>query len=149
MSPDTASKITTDHEAIRGWAEARGARPALKSDDDREAGAVRLDFARSRANPELPQISWEEWFAGFDRSKLALLYQEQTACGELSNFCKLVRREKADEVASAVGGRGRSAARKKAPRRRTSEPVRPTRKSSGGRPRSPGEHSSDAETSTA
>ena len=147
MSPDTASKITTDHEVIRRWAEARSAKPAMKGDDDRDPGTVRLDFARPRGRGPLPEMSWEEWFAKFERSRLALLYQEQTASGELSNFCKMVRREKADEVASAVGGRGRSAARKGAARPHAAEHNHVTIKASGTRRRSPRKHSGDAEIS--
>jgi hypothetical protein len=114
MSPKTASKLTTDHDAIRCWAEQRDAKPAMcsarKSDDD--PGTVRLAFPGSR-DQSLKEISWNEWFVKFERSKLALLYQEQTADGERSNFYKIVRREIADQVESAVGGRGRSAARRK------------------------------------
>jgi hypothetical protein len=115
MVASTSSRITTNHDAIRCWAEQRGAKPAivLAGKVDHDPGTVRLEFPGSRDN-SLREISWEEWFAKFDRSKLALLYQEQTADGERSNFCKMVRREKADEVESAVGGRGRSAAQRAA-----------------------------------
>ena len=113
MVASTSSRVTTNHDAIRCWAEQRDAKPVVvlagKVDDD--PGTVRLEFPGSRDNA-LKEIAWEEWFAKFERSKLALLYQEQTADGERSNFCKMVRREKADEVESAVGGRGRSAARR-------------------------------------
>jgi hypothetical protein len=40
-----------------------------------------------------PPISWDDWFAKFDESGLALLFQEETAGGERSNFNKLVKRE--------------------------------------------------------
>ena len=117
MSPKTASKVTTDHDAIRCWAEQRGAKPVVvlagKVDDD--PGTVRLEFPGSR-DDALKEIGWEDWFVKFERSKLALLYQEQTADGERSNFCQIVRREKADQVQSAVGGRGRSATRRGSPR---------------------------------
>jgi hypothetical protein len=117
MVASTSSRVTTDHNAIRCWAEQRAAKPVVvlagKVDDD--PGTVRLEFPGSRDNA-LKEISWQEWFAKFERSKLALLYQEQTADGERSSFCKFVRREVADQVESAVGGRGRSAARRGSPR---------------------------------
>ena len=108
MPPKTTSKVTTDHDAIRCWAEQRDAKPAMCSarNNDDDPGTVRLEFPGSR-DQALKEISWNEWFAKFERSKLALLYQEQTADGEPSNFYKMVRREVADQVESAVGGRGR------------------------------------------
>jgi hypothetical protein len=114
MSPKTTSKVTTDHDAIRCWAEQRNAKPTVCSarNNDDDPGTVRLEFPGSRDNG-MKEISWDQWFAKFERGKLALLYQEQTADGERSNFYKMVRREIADQVESAVGGRGRSAARRK------------------------------------
>jgi hypothetical protein len=113
MVASTSSRITTDHDTIRCWAEERGAKPVVifagKADDD--PGTVRLEFPGSR-DKSLREIGWDEWFQKFDRSRLALLYQEQTADGERSSFCKIVHREKADEVEDALGGRGRSAARR-------------------------------------
>ncbi|MBV8937003.1 MAG: hypothetical protein JO095_14515, partial [Alphaproteobacteria bacterium] len=44
----------------------------------------------------LEEISWEEFFEKFDESELALLYQEETARGQRSNFNKLVGRETAE-----------------------------------------------------
>jgi hypothetical protein len=117
MVASTSSRITIDHDAIRCWAEERGAKPAVifagKADDD--PGTVRLEFPGSR-DTSLREIGWDEWLQKFDRSRLALLYQEQTANGERSSFCKMVHREKADEVENALGGRGRSAARRGSPR---------------------------------
>ncbi len=112
----TSSRITTDRDAIRCWAEERGAKPVLIArGSDGDPGTVRLEFAESRDNSSR-DIGWEEWFEKFDRSKLALLYQEQTANGERSSFYQMVHRKKADEVENAVGGRGRSAARRGSPR---------------------------------
>lgn len=124
MVASTSSRITTDHDAIRCWAEERGAKPvevARGHDDD--PGTVRLEFPGSRDN-SLREIGWDEWFQKFDRSQLALLYQEQTANGEHSSFCQIVRREKAEEVENALGGRGRSAARRRPPRAEKSSPAR-------------------------
>jgi hypothetical protein len=111
MSASTSSKVTTDHDAIRHWAEERGAKPVLAATSDGDPGKVRLDFPGSR-DTSLRETSWDEWFLQFDKSNLALLYQQHTPDGEHSCFCKIVRREKADEVERAVGGRGRSASRR-------------------------------------
>ena len=46
-----------------------------------------------RAEDKLQPISWEEWFEKFDERKLALVYQEETADGEKSNFNKLISRD--------------------------------------------------------
>lgn len=93
----SSSKTTTDHDTIRKWAEARGARPATvkgtaKND---EAGVIRLNFP-GYDEDRLEDISWDEWFEKFDENKLALLYQEETAGGQQSNFNKLVSRKTAE-----------------------------------------------------
>jgi hypothetical protein len=115
MVASTSSRITTDHDAIRRWAEERGAKPVqVARGHDGDPGTVRLEFPGSR-DASLREIGWEDWFQKFDRGQLALLYQEQTAGGDRSCFCQFVHREKADEVEEAVGGRGRSAARRRSP----------------------------------
>ena len=94
------SKTTTDHETIRGWAEERGGKPAVvRSTRARsDPGILRLEFpgAPNADDEALEQISWDEWFKKFDAANLALLYEEQMASGETSNFNKLVKRETAE-----------------------------------------------------
>lgn len=86
----TSAKTTTDHETIRRWAEERGGRPArVKGTGGKDdAGMLRLDFGDR--DPQLEEISWEEFFQKFDESDLAFLYQEETASGEESRFSKFV-----------------------------------------------------------
>lgn len=100
------AKWTTDHEVIRTWAEERGARPtAVKgTGGDVDPGIIRLDFPGYSGEGKLEPISWDEWFAKFDESELALLYQEETAEGEKSNFNKLVKRSTAEERGEEEGG---------------------------------------------
>ena len=114
MPPCTTSKVTTDHEEIRRWAEERGARPSavIRTGSDDDPGTIRLDFPGYRGAGSLEEISWDEWFKKFDEQGLALLYQEQTAAREKSNFNKIVSRETVEEVKQEVGGRGRSASDK-------------------------------------
>ncbi len=124
MVANTSSRITTEHDAIRRWAEERGAKPVLAAKSDGQRASVGLEFHGSRDTLSR-EISWDEWFHRFDKSKLALLYQQQTADGERSNFCEIVPCEKAEEVEQAVGGRGRSAIRRGKPRETKSVSLRP------------------------
>ena len=93
------SKTTQDHDEIRKWAEARGGKPAdVASTETKEgAGIIRIEFPGAvHANDSaLKEISWEEFFAKFDASGLALVYQEQTADGATRNFNKLIHPENA------------------------------------------------------
>jgi hypothetical protein len=115
MAVSTKSKVTTNHEEIRRWASARGGYPTAISIPKRgdTAGLIRISFPGDREQGSRDEISWDEWFKKFDEAELALLYQEHTAGGEHSNFNKLVSRESVDEVEFAVGGKGRSASRRR------------------------------------
>ncbi len=94
------SRVTTDHDEIRQWAEARKAEPACVrgTGGKGDIGMLRLDFSGYTGETSLEHISWDEWFEKFDERKLALLFQEETAGGEKSNFNKIVSRETADAV---------------------------------------------------
>jgi hypothetical protein len=133
MVANTSSRITTEHDAIRRWAEERGAKPVLAAKSDGQRASVGLEFPGSRDTLSR-EISWDEWFHRFDKSKLALLYQQQTADGERSNFCEIVPCEKAEEVEQAVGGRGRSAIRRGKPRETKSVRLRPAGEAGGSSP---------------
>src|SRR5437762_8720146 len=106
----TGSKTITDHDEIREWAEERGANPACvrETGGQGDIGMLRLEFPdQPGANDEkLEPIEWDEFFDKFDERNLALLVQNTTASGEMSNFNKLVSRETAADVAA---GRKRTA----------------------------------------
>jgi hypothetical protein len=87
------AQVTTDHDAIRRWAEERGGRPASVRDTGggSEAGILRIDFEPATAEG-LELISWEEFFAKFDKEKLGFLHQDKTADGSTSRFHKFVAR---------------------------------------------------------
>jgi hypothetical protein len=91
------ASVTTDHDKIKEWAEARGGEPATVRDteEDGEAGILRLDF--DPPDEDLEKISWEEFFEKFDDADLAFLYQEKTASGKTSRFHKFVDRSSADD----------------------------------------------------
>lgn len=86
---------TRDHETIRRWAEERGGSPATvkATMEDEHAGLLRIDFPDYSGEESLEHVSWEEFFDKFDAEELDFLYQDETAEGELSRFCKFVRAE--------------------------------------------------------
>jgi hypothetical protein len=102
------ANVTTDHEEIRKWAEARGGKPAcVKGTGGRgDTGLLRIEFPARGRDENLQEISWDEFFKKFDDQGLAFLYQERTASGRPSRFNKLVSRETADKI-----GTGRSSSR--------------------------------------
>ena len=95
------SKTTQDHETIQKWAEARGGHPACVrgTGGKDDIGLLRIEFPKARhANDQkLEEIEWEEFFDKFDERGLALVYQEKTASGEVSNFNKLIHAESGEE----------------------------------------------------
>ena len=73
-----------------------------------DIGILRLDFPGFTGEDKLEEIEWDEWFEKFDERGLALLYQEETAAGEKSNFNKIVSRETAEEAESKSHGKSAS-----------------------------------------
>ncbi|HWV55908.1 MAG TPA: hypothetical protein VNZ57_00425 [Longimicrobiales bacterium] len=112
--------LTTDHDRIREWVEARGGWPSTVASTYRpdDAGLIRLDFPGYKGDGDsLKRISWDEWFAKFDENDYVLLYQETLASGEQSNFNRILSRETAEGTTGAewqgerrAAGRGRKAA---------------------------------------
>jgi hypothetical protein len=93
----SSSRVITDHEEIRHWAEERGAKPATvkSTTGEDDVGVIRLDFPGYSGEGTLEEISWEQFFEKFEQAELALIVQDATAEGERSNFNKLVSRNKA------------------------------------------------------
>src|SRR4051794_1204629 len=90
-----SGKMTTDHEEIQQWVEARGGHPATVKrtvKGNQSAGVLRIDFPGFSGEQTLEAISWDEWFRVFDERRLAFLYQDRTAGGKPSRFNKLVCR---------------------------------------------------------
>jgi hypothetical protein len=94
------AQVTTDHDEIRKWVEARSGRPAaVRSTRSKDGtGIIRIEFPNApiAKDDNLEEITWDEFFEKFDEPNLALLYQEETASGQRSNFNKLVGRETAE-----------------------------------------------------
>jgi hypothetical protein len=94
------SRVTTDHETIRKWAEARGGKPATvkRTENDEGVGVLRIDFPGYSGTSSLEEITWDEFFAKLDEKQLAFLYQDTTSSGEESRFFKLVSRNTAEHI---------------------------------------------------
>jgi ferritin-like metal-binding protein YciE len=110
-----ASMAMTDHDEIRQWAEARGAKPACVKGTGKggDTGMIRLDFPGYSGAESLQPISWDDWFQKFDEQDLALLHQEKTAGGQKSNFNKLISRGTAKGGSTSTGAaKSRKAARR-------------------------------------
>lgn len=90
------AKVTTDHDAIRRWAEERDGRPATvaataEDGTDDRPGVLRIDFGPERAEG-LRLLSWDAFFEKFDAEKLGFLHQDRTSGGGISRFHKFVDR---------------------------------------------------------
>ena len=101
----SGSRMVTDHEEIKTWAEERGAYPTCVrgTGDKDDTGMIRLDFPGYTGEDKLQPISWDDWFEKFDEKNLALLVQDKTARGQKSNFNKLVSREAPARTRTARG----------------------------------------------
>jgi hypothetical protein len=97
--------MTTDHDQIREWAEARGGKPSCVrgTGGQGDTGMIRLDFPGFSGKNSLQEITWGEFFEAFDDNNLALLYQDKTKGGKPSRFNKLVSRERAEDGATHKG----------------------------------------------
>ncbi len=111
------SKTTQDHDEIRKWAEARGAVPAdvASTESEDQTGILRFEFpkAKNANDSKLQEVSWDDFFEKFDRSGLALVYQDVTADGEKSNFNKLVYPEDKKASKDAKTAKATSSSAKK------------------------------------
>ena len=125
-----SSRVITDHDEIRRWAEERDASPACvrRTGGGGDIGMIRLDFPGYTGEQSLEHIDWDEWFQKFDESNLALLVQDQLVSGERSNFNKLIGRETAkrrsegDYRASRHEGGKRTGSSRSTSRRSASAP---------------------------
>ncbi len=98
------AEVTTDHVAIRKWAEGKGGKPAAvaRTHQGGDVGIVRIMFpeAPQTEHDALTEISWDEFFEKFEESKLALLYDEGSMFSKLVGRDTVARRQKGDSKAS-------------------------------------------------
>ena len=98
--PDHKARFTDNPRVIRRWAEERGGKPATVKATRRQgdpAGLLRIDFPGYSGQGTLKEISWDDFFAKFDEGRLVFLYQDETADGQPSRFCKFISMESAEE----------------------------------------------------
>jgi hypothetical protein len=90
------SLVTTHHEVIREWAEARDATPATVPGTEHgdHLGVLRLDFGND--NDDLRHVDWAEWFRTFDDRRLNFIYQEERTDGHTSTFFRLESPDRED-----------------------------------------------------
>ncbi len=90
------SLVTTSHEVIRQWAEARDAVPATVEGTEHgdHLGVLRFDFGGE--SDKLRHVDWQDWFATFDARRLNFIYQEERSDGAPSNFFRLENPERED-----------------------------------------------------
>jgi hypothetical protein len=90
------SLVTTSHEVIKEWAEARQGVPATVPGTEHgdHLGVLRIDFGGD--SDQLRHVSWDEWFKSFDERRLNFIYQEQRSDGSQSNFFQLENPDRED-----------------------------------------------------
>ena len=88
---------TRDHNAIKRWAEERGAKPATVAGTEHgdHLGVLRFDFP-GYGGQELKHVSWDEWLRTFKARDLTFIYQETTKDGKQSNFFRLTNPDRED-----------------------------------------------------
>jgi len=92
------SLVTTHHDVIRHWAEARKAVPATVEGTEHgdHLGVLRFDFPGYGGGDRLREVSWDEWFDTFDKRRLNFIYQEERSDGSTSNFFRLESPDRED-----------------------------------------------------
>jgi hypothetical protein len=101
---ESESHTTTSHATIKNWATARGGKPATVKNtaNEGEVGVLRIEFPEhtsSSTEANLDEVAWTNFFAKFDEKNLVFLYQNHTASGEISRFCRFVTHETAEHKA--------------------------------------------------
>jgi hypothetical protein len=84
------SRRLTDHDEIRAWAERHDARPTRVKETAGSDGGGVLRFDFGPAQDRLEEIPWQEFFAMFEESDLALIVSGDPA----SRFVKFVGRDR-------------------------------------------------------
>lgn len=104
------SEATTDHDAIRKWAEGKGGKPAAvdRTHKDGDVGIIRIMFPKSpRSEHEnLVEISWDEFFQEFEERELALIYDEDGLFSKIVGRDTVERRDHGDNQAARSSQRG-------------------------------------------
>ncbi|WP_440006977.1 hypothetical protein [Halomicrococcus sp. SG-WS-1] len=91
------SKITTDRETIRNWADERNLEPVRRTTAGTEEPSVRLvhDAETGRSGHE--EVSWDEFFDRFEDEQLAFMYQEFDSVDDEVEFAEVIDRTSIDD----------------------------------------------------
>jgi hypothetical protein len=81
--------VTIDNRVIFSWAQRRGAHPSTFEGDERPWP---LFFNFGSAGSGLEDISWDRFFAEFERAALAFVYRDAGPNGELDDLYQFVKR---------------------------------------------------------
>jgi hypothetical protein len=90
-------QITIDHDVIAAWARRRGAMPATYQGTERP-WPLKFSFGPASG---LAEISWDEFFAEFERTDLAFVSRDTGPDGELDDFHELVNRAAVPELTAS------------------------------------------------
>lgn len=71
-------KVTTDKQFIKQWIETRNGFPAIRMEisDANIIETLTIGFPGCINYQDFHEITWDEFFERFDRSRLAFLYQD-------------------------------------------------------------------------
>jgi hypothetical protein len=98
------AETTTDHDAIRKWAESKGGKPAAvdRTHKGGDVGIIRIMFpdAPRSEHEALVEISWGEFFREFEEKELALLYEPDSMFSKIVGRDTVQRREKGEHRAA-------------------------------------------------
>ncbi len=89
MANALALYVTIDHQVIRAWAQRRGARPSTFEGDEHPWPLL---FSFGAASTGVREISWDRFFAEFERADLAFTYRDAGPHGEVDDFHEFVKR---------------------------------------------------------
>ena len=92
--------VTIDHHVIFSWAQRRGAHPSTFEGDERPWP---LFFNFGSAGSMLEDISWDRFFAEFERAALAFVYRDTGPNGELDDLHEFIARAAVAEL--TISGR--------------------------------------------
>ncbi len=90
-------QITIDHDTITAWARRRGAVPATFQGKERP-WPLKFSFGPTAGSIE---ISWDEFFAEFERANLAFVYRDTGPDGEVDDLHEFVNRAAVPELTSS------------------------------------------------
>ncbi len=96
--------FTRDHDVIEQWARKRRAEPATGEATSTGPATMNVNDGGAGVRFNFPgagvyrPITWEEWFANFDRHELAFVYDNDDQSGRLSNRYRIVKASDVTEL---------------------------------------------------